>query len=165
MPTKKNTIPLLVRQLAKKLPHFDDGRIDYRSSTRMPVVMCFLCYDNKVLLLKRSEHVAHYKGKWNAISGHLDELEPVEEKAFQEIEEEVGITKAEIASVKKGKIYRMEDKSIGKKWMIHPLLVRLKTRPAIRLNKEHTEYLWVDQKDLTKYDHLPELEHMLKRVL
>ncbi len=165
MPAKKSTIPLLVRQLAKKLPRFNDGRIDYRSSTHMPVVVCFLWYDDKILLLKRSEHVAHYKGKWNAISGHLDELESVEEKALQEIEEEVGITKAEVASVKKGKIYRMEDKTIGKTWIIHPLMIRLKTKPLIRLDKEHTEYLWIDQKDLTKYDRLPELEHVLKRVL
>ena len=54
------------------LPKFEDGRINYTGCKRCPVLNCVVTYNGEVLLLKRSDKVANYKGYWNFVAGFLD---------------------------------------------------------------------------------------------
>lgn len=149
--------PLIVEEFAKKLPRFPDGRIDYSESESAPVLTCFVKYKDKILLLKRSRNVSNYQGKWNAISGYIDELRPLKEKVAEEVNEEIGIGPDDILTIKTGRVYEFQDESINKKWIIHTVLIELDKEPVIKLDWEHDEYVWIKPEELEKFDTVPNL--------
>jgi 8-oxo-dGTP pyrophosphatase MutT (NUDIX family) len=147
-----------------KLPRFPDGRIDYTNAEAAPVITVFVKSGNKVLLLKRSGKVGHYKGKWNAIAGYLDEERPAREKVLEELREEAGIPEKQVKSIGFGEPFANKDKAIKRTWLIHPVLVEVRD-PSIRLDWEHTDYAWIKPQELTNYDHVPSLEKSLASAL
>ncbi len=155
----------LLREFAEKLPRFPDGRIDYSNSDVAPVITIFIRYGDKILLLRRSDKVGTYKGKWNTVAGYLDEVKPIREKVLEELLEEVRIREDEVSSINFGESYKFVDQLINRTWIVYPVLVDLKERPEIKLNWEHEEYKWIDPKELKNYDTVPKLEESLKRVL
>ena len=86
----------LLKKFSKKLPHFEDGRINYSDSNEAPVVTIFVKYKNEILLLKRSDKVRTYREKWNTIAGYLDEVKPLKEKVLEELREEIGVIEKNI---------------------------------------------------------------------
>ena len=155
----------LLKKFSKKLPHFEDGRINYSDSNEAPVVTIFVKYKNEILLLKRSDKVRTYRGKWNTIAGYLDEVKPLKEKVLEELREEIGVIEKNILNIKYGGSYKLKDKKINKIWIVHPVLVELKDKPEIVLDWEHTEYKWIKPKDLNKYDTVVSLGETLNKVL
>lgn len=53
----------IIKEFAKKLPKFPDGRIDYSNSDIAPVITVFVRYKDKILILKRSDKVRAYQRK------------------------------------------------------------------------------------------------------
>ncbi len=155
----------VLREFAEKLPRFPDGRIDYSNSDKAPVLTCFVRFEDKILLLKRSDRVRTHKGKWNTVAGYVDEPKPIREKALEELHEELGISEQNILQCKMGSPYEFFDPDEQKTWLVHPLLVELKQRPDIKLDWEHTEFKWISPNKLTTYDTVPKLDESLKRVL
>ena len=154
----KAQISKLIQELSRKLPKFSDGRIDYTNSKIAPVITIFVKHKGKILLLKRSDKVLEYKNLWNTVSGYLDELKPIEEKAKEELKEEVGIEGKDISEIKLGEIYKFTDRTIQKTWVILPILVQLNEKPKIKLDWEHSEYKWIAPEDLKKYAIVPKLQ-------
>lgn len=147
------------------LPRFKDGRIDYTHSSKAPVLICFIMFKGNILLLKRSDKVGTYKGKWSGVGGYLDEFKEVEDKALEEINEELGIKTDSVEKITLGKPYEYPDSEIGKTWILHPVLVILKQEPTIYLDWEHTSFKWINPRDLTHYDLVPGIDESLRRVL
>lgn len=154
-----------IKEFAKKLSKFPDGRIDYSESDTAPVVTIFIKYKNKILLLKRSNKVRAYQNKWNTVAGYLDELKPIRDKALEEIKEELGIDKNNVSKIYFGEPYRFTDNEVAKTWIVHPILVELKNKPEIKLNWEHTEYKWIEPEKIKFFDIVPKLKESLKRIL
>jgi isopentenyldiphosphate isomerase len=127
----------IIKEFSEKLPHFPDGRINYSNSDIAPVVTCFLKDKDKILLLKRSDKVRTYKGKWNTVAGYLDEPKTIREKALEK----------------------------HKTWITCPVLIELKNKPEIKLDWEHTEYKWINPEELISFDIVPKLDKSLRRVL
>lgn len=163
MDKKEKGILKLIREFAERLPKFPDGRVDYHNSDTAPVADVFVKYQDKILLLKRSDKVGTYQGKWNCISGYLDELKPIYQKAMEEIEEESGIGRDDILSMRLGETYSFTDK--GKTYIVHPILVELKNQPVIRLDFEHTEYKWIKPEELGNFDIVPNTDKGLEKVI
>jgi 8-oxo-dGTP pyrophosphatase MutT (NUDIX family) len=114
-----------------------------------------------VLILKRSERVGSYRGKWGAVAGYVEEWETPDETARKEIREETGITDAEL--VCRGEPYEFQDPELGVTWVIHPY--RFATRSErIRLDWEHVEARWVSPEELERYDTVPHLVESWRRV-
>lgn len=153
-----------IEEFSEKLPKFPDGRIDYSSSDTAPVITVFIKYEDMVLLLKRSDKVSTYKGKWNTVAGYLDEPKPVRKKVLEEIKEEVGIDEGNIFSIRLGEPYEFTDTEANKTWIVHPILVEMKNMPDIQLDWEHTEYKWVKPEELKNFDTVPNLDKSLKNV-
>jgi 8-oxo-dGTP pyrophosphatase MutT (NUDIX family) len=154
----------ILNDLESKLPKFDDGRIDYTNSSVAPVITVFLEYDGKILLLKRSDQVLTYKGKWNTVAGYLDEYKTVGQKAREEVFEELGIGNELIDNVRTVGYYQTIDKTINKTWIIFPALITLKDFPQIQLDFEHTEYKWIYPGDLKQYDCVFGLDQTLAMI-
>ena len=158
-------IPEVVRHFDKILPHFADGRINYSKSSKAAVVTVFIKYRDKILLLKRSENVGSYKGKWGAVSGFIDKLRYIENEAMEELKEEVGILEKDIAKMRVKKSFEVHDGAIGKTWIVFPVLAELKTKSEIKLDWEHTDFKWIRPDEMKNYDTDFKLEETLRRAL
>ena len=126
------------------------------------VVTCFLESKGKILILKRSEKVGTYEGKWAGVSGYI-ETTP-DEQAFKEIKEETGLNKSDIKLVKRGKPFSFMDKELNRKWVVHPYLFYVKRLANININWEHLEMKWILPEELTNYPTVPNLKQALERV-
>ena len=115
--------------------------------------------------MKRSDKVRVYQGLWNSVAGYLDEFRPLEEKALEELREELGITADIIKQTKLGQPYELNDDNAKKIWVIFPVLVELNKEPVIKLDWEHTEYKWINPADLKSFDIVPDLDKTLAKVL
>lgn len=154
-----------LKQFAKTMPHFKDGRINYHNAKKAFVITCFAKYNDKILLLKRSDKVWTYKNKWNVIAGYLDEVKPLKQKALEELKEETKITKDKVSKVQIAEPFEFHDKSIDTTFVVHPILIELKEKPEIKLDFEHTEAKWVKKEELSSYDAVPNMLESAKRVL
>jgi len=158
-------IQQLLKENAVNLPRFPDGRIDYSTSDWAAVLTCFVRFEDKILLLKRSDRVRTHKGKWHTVAGYVDEPKPIREKALEELHEELGISEQIILQCKMGSPYEFFDPDEQKTWLVYPVLVELKQKPEIKLDWEHTELKWISPNKLMTYDTVPKLDESLKRVL
>ena len=163
MTIQEKKIIEMISEFAKKLPKFPDGRINYTNSDTSLVLTVFIKYKDKILILKRSNKVGIYQGKWNTVTGYLDEPKPLIEKIMEEIQEEIGINKDNILSYSLGDVFKFTDTKAKKTWIVHPAKVELKNNPEIKLDWEHTEYKWIKPEDLRKFDTVPNLNLSLKK--
>jgi 8-oxo-dGTP pyrophosphatase MutT (NUDIX family) len=148
-----------------ELPRRPDGRIDYSHSDKAPVVTCFVKCGDRILLLKRSDKVRTYRGKWCTVAGYIDEPKPVRAKALEELHEELGISEADVSSVVIGRSYEFFDPEARKTWIVHPVLVQVNRQPQIQLDWEHTEFNWIFPGEISSYETVPKLAESLSRVL
>lgn len=154
-----------VKRLFKILPKMPGGEIDYTNSKVAVVVTVFIKYKKKVLLVKRSQKVSGYKGKWNSISGYVDQIRPIREIALKEIDEEVGLAIKNVLKVTEGKAYSFIDKKEKMRWIVCPYLVESKKKPIVKLDWENTEYRWIDPDYIAKFDIVPNLDKSLSRLI
>src|SRR4030043_1217671 len=130
--------------------------------TPTPVVTCFLQSEGKILLLKRSEQVSSYQGKWAGVSGYL-ESEP-DQQALTEIQEETGLSPSDVTLVKKGKPALIVDPETDVQWLVHPYLFYVNVKSKIRIDWEHKSARWVKPSEIAQYATVPGLDKALAAV-
>ena len=130
--------------------------------TERRVVTCFLESENEILLLRRSEQVGSYQGRWAGVSGYIETT--ADEQALVEIEEEISLLAEDVELVKKGGLLPVEDESIGVRWVVHPYLFHVKDRGKIQIEWEHKEMRWIVPEDIGNYETVPMLKETLARV-
>ena len=155
----------LIHKLSKNLPEREVGRIDYTNANKVPVVTIYIRFKKKILLLKRSNEVLTYKGKWNTVAGYLDQNKPIKEKIIEELYEELGISENDIQSYKIGSSYSFFDESIKKEWIVFPVLVTLKKMNQVKLDWEHTDYTWIYPEKIDEFDTVPNAKKSLLSAL
>jgi len=128
------------------------------------VVTCFLEYGAKIALLKRSDRVGTYKGRWAAVSGYIEGGNTPYQQALEEIREEAGLSAGDVELVRKGEPLEVIDEELGRKWVVHPFRFRVKTAEKISIDWEHTELVWMDPKDIGQYETVPKLLETWQRV-
>ncbi|WP_266074864.1 NUDIX domain-containing protein [Haladaptatus caseinilyticus] len=117
------------------------------------VVTCFLRNRGDVLLLRRSDEVGSYAGKWGGVAGHA-EGNP-DSLAREEIDEETGLLDA-CTFVRAGDPFDVEDESLGKRWVVHPYLFDCASR-AVESDWESTEVEWASPTEILRREVVPEL--------
>lgn len=148
------------------LPRFADGRINYTDAETSPVLVCFVRYQDKYLLLKRSDKVGLYKGYWSAIAGFIDnEKQTLREKVLEELDEEAGITEEQIVGWTWIEEYEYSDPVTGKKFIRYPVVVDFLHRPEITLDWEHHKHEWICAEERQNYQQITGSEESWKRVL
>ena len=126
------------------------------------VVTVFLRHRGDVLLLRRSDDVGSYAGKWGAVAGHVEDDDP-DASAREEIEEEAGLTKARVSLVRRGDSFEVTDADRGTTWVVHPYLFDATTR-SVSLNWEADEAEWTSPTEILRRDTVPDLWGSYRRV-
>lgn len=126
-----------------------------------PVVTAFLRHRGEILLLKRSDDVGSYSGRWGAVAGHV-ETSP-ERDVKREIREEVGIDEQAVTYVTAGEPFTVTDQTLESHWHVHPFLFEVDHR-TIELNWESSDAEWVSPTVILERDTVPQLWTSYERV-
>lgn len=139
------------------------GQIDYTHARWAPVINCVLKYKSKILVVQRSESLNFYPGYWNGISGFLDDQRSLNEKVTDELREEIGMSKNDIKRIRLGEIFDQEEPKYKKTWIVHPVLVEVKT-DKVRIDWEAKNYRWAMLQEVKKLKLLPGFDEVLKKL-
>ena len=126
------------------------------------VVTCFLESGGEILLLRRSDQVGSYRGRWAGVSGYIETT--ADEQALTEIAEETSLGRDDLELTKKGKPLAAKDEELGVKWVVYPYLFHIKDRDKIRIDWEHKETRWIHPEDIDDFQTVPKLKETLARV-
>jgi nicotinamide-nucleotide amidase len=126
------------------------------------VVTCFLESDGEILILRRSEQVGSYQGRWAGVSGYV-ETTP-DEQALVELEEEASLSEEDLKLIKKGEPLSVEDERLGVRWIVHPYLFHINERNKVRIDWEHKETRWIKPQEMDNYQTVPMLKETLAQV-
>ena len=131
------------------------------------VVTCFVLRrtpaGDEVLLLRRSQQVGTYRGRWAGVSGYLEVSDPLAQ-AYREIEEETGLTQDEMTLLQTGEPLEVLDAQAGRRWTVHPFLFEVRPDAQVRVDWEHTEARWVRPEEVFAFETVPQLAEVLMRV-
>ena len=96
------------------------------------VVTCFLESDNEILILRRSNLVDSYRGKWAEVSGYIDNT--ADEQSLTEIREETSLCGEDIELTTRGEALTVKDERLDVIWTMHPYLFQIKDKSKIKLD-------------------------------
>ncbi len=139
------------------------GQVDYTHARWAPVINCVLKYKNKLLVVQRSKKLNFYPSYWSGISGFLDDQKSLNEKVVDEIREEIGISKRKIKRIRLGEIFNQEEPKYKKTWVVHPVLVEVKT-DKVKLDWESKNYKWLTPQEVKRLNLLPGFDKVLKSL-
>ena len=138
----------------------DRGFVDLPEVEAQPVVSAFLRNRGRYLVVRRSERVGTFQGRWSAISGYVEGHEDPRHRAAQEIREETGLKGARFRRRAEALVTRHGNTA----FVVHPFLFDAPTR-RVRLDWENVEFRWILPGDLQRLPTVPRLEHVLQRLL
>lgn len=124
------------------------------------VVTAFCRHEGDILLVRRSDEVGTYRGRWGGVSGFVEgeTADPLTD-ARRELREEIGVERAEL--VRRGDQLEITDG--GRKWTVHPFLFDVADR-VVDLNEELTEFEWTTPAAMFDREFVPGLWEAYRRV-
>lgn len=132
--------------------------------SRTEVVTAFLRHAGKVLLLRRSDKVGSYRGRWAGVSGHLEDATPLAQ-VLREIHEETGLTEATVHLAASAAPIEVAAPAQGKLWVVHAFLFDVDDPAQLRLDWESAECKWVDPRTVGDFETVPMLDEALQACL
>ena len=129
---------------------------------RSEVVTAFLIHDGRILVLRRSEKVGTYRGRWAGVSGYREQA-PLDQ-VYTELSEEVGLGRDDVELLKQGGPLDVYDRENKRLWRVHPFLFEVEDPSRIRLDWEHVQRRWVWPGELDQLDTVPGLADALHCV-
>jgi 8-oxo-dGTP pyrophosphatase MutT (NUDIX family) len=135
-------------------------QVDYSNIRYCPVINCVLVYQDKLLLVQRSKDLRTYPGYWNGVSGYLDDNKSVQDKAYEELNEELGLIKDDVVSISLGHVFSQEADEYKKTWIVFPVLVEVRT-DKIKLDWEADAHKWLNLSEARKVDLMPGFNKVL----
>lgn len=130
------------------------GQVDYTNIRYAPVVNTVVTYKDRIFVVKRSSDMRLYPNQWDWICGFLDDKKSIEDKAYEELEEELGVTSKDIESLTRGEPWIDEAPQYDKTWLIVPVLAKVRT-DKFKLNWEASKGGWFAPLELKKLDFVP----------
>ena len=139
------------------------GQVDYTHAQWAPVINCVLKYKNKLLVVQRSKELNFYPGFWYGVSVFLYDRRSLNQKVLDELKKELGIAKTKIKKIQLGEIFDQEEPKYKKTWIVHPILVEVKT-DKVKLDWEARNYKWLTLQEVKKLKVLPGFDEVLRRL-
>jgi ADP-ribose pyrophosphatase YjhB (NUDIX family) len=125
------------------------------------VATCFLQRNDeaepRILLVRRSQRVGSYHGRWAGISGFVEPGVTPDEQAYTEIREETNLQREQVRMLKRGAVVEHVDEALGRHFYIHPFFFAVLTPNAIQTDWEATELRWIDPAELPGFETVPQL--------
>lgn len=141
-----------------------DGQVDYTHIRYAPVVNIVITHRGKILLVQRSSDMRLYPDYWATIDGFLDDDKSIEEKAKEELEEEVNMKEDDIISLKRGQPVVVEAPEYNKTWLVMPVHAVVSTN-KFRLNEEAQTAGWFKPGEIKDLKLMPKNELVIKQFL
>jgi predicted aconitase with swiveling domain len=138
----------------------DRGTLELPDVRGVPVVTAVLRNGGRILIVRRSEDVGSFRGRWSAISGYVEGREDLKARALREVREETGIRQARVRGTAVPALARDE----ATLYVVHPFLVDVPSR-RVRLDWENVEHRWIRPAELDGYDTVPRLKDVVAAVL
>jgi 8-oxo-dGTP pyrophosphatase MutT (NUDIX family) len=157
-------LPGWLARAAKQFGTFPDGRVNYKNAPLAPAVMCVLKCGDEFLLAKRGYGLADANGVWSIINGFIDEVKPVAQIASQELREELGL-ELPAKQIRVAESLGVKGNGEKRAYIIFPCLATVETKPVIKLDREHTDFAWINRQQLENYQFLPDLPLIIDRAL
>jgi 8-oxo-dGTP diphosphatase len=139
----------------KTLMENDDLSVDLPIKLKFACVCIVFNEENKLLLVKRSEDDDWMGNKYALVGGGCNENEIPEETIIRETKEETNLT------LKKPKLVYS---TIEGNTFLYVFVSKVSNSDKIKLNGEHTGYVWVNSGEIEKYDTVPNLMDMVRKV-
>jgi len=127
-----------------------------------PVVTAFVYRRGRVLLLRRSERVGTYPGRWAGVSGYLERT-PLAQ-ARLELKEELGVRADQTSLRGIGIPLLVEDEAAQPPWLVFTFLFGLRADARVRPNWESAQLEWVRPEEVGRRRTVPGLAQGLARV-
>ena len=140
------------------------GQIDYTHVRYAPTINCVVKFQEKILLVQRSDEMHLYPGLWNGISGYLDDDKNMEDKAKEELQEEAGISEEAIQLIRPGRPFNLDAPEYKKTWIVHPVLVEVDSDKII-LNGESIAFQWVAPSEAHAFNLVPGFNRVIEEAL
>lgn len=131
---------------------------------RTEVVTAFLRHAGRILLLRRSDDVGSYRGRWAGVSGYLEAASPLAQ-ALREVHEETGLAADEVRLAASAAPLEVQAPDLGRVWVVHPFLFDVARPEAVTLDWESVDCEWVEPRRLGDYTTVPMLAEALQACL
>jgi predicted aconitase with swiveling domain/8-oxo-dGTP pyrophosphatase MutT (NUDIX family) len=138
----------------------DRGTVELPDVSERHVVTCILRNRGEILILRRSDKVGSYRGRWAGVSGFIEEGESDEEAAWREMGEELGLRKAKLSARAPARSFRHDEVV----WTVHPFLLDVRSR-ELTTDWEHDSYAWIRPRELGRYATVPGLDVVLRSLI
>jgi hypothetical protein len=138
----------------------DRARVDLPEVELEPVVSAFLRNRGRYLVVRRSERVGSFRGRWSAISGYVEGHEDPRQRASQEVREETGLRGCRFLRSAEPLLTR----DGGTAFLVHPFLFEAPTR-RVSLDWENVEHRWIAPGEVRDLPTVPRLGDVLSRLL
>lgn len=128
------------------------------------VVTAFLHRAAQVLLLRRSEAVSTFLGRWAAVSGGKDAGTGPLDQALREVREETGLAAAQLTFESADEALVATDASPQRRFVVHPLRLHVALDAKPEPNWGHAEIRWSDLTEIESAASVPRLGEAWRRV-
>ena len=132
------------------------------------VVTCFVMRRDhgvdEVLIVRRSDRVRTYRGRWAGVSGYVEPGVTPEKQAYVELWEEAHLAPADVMLLRAGAPLPVQDAEQSLSWVVHPFLFLIEAPARIQIDWEAHESRWVAPGDIAGLQTVPGLASALARV-
>lgn len=105
------------------------------------VVAIVLRWHGQTALFKRSQAVAHDRGRWHCVTGFVEVDVTPYQQALAELHEETGLRPVDLVSLQPGRVLELCDHQ-RRTWQVHTFSAETLVHRLV-LNAEHETYRWI----------------------
>lgn len=131
------------------------------SQTKHYVDGILISPDDEILILRRANYMKKFGGKWGFVGGSIEDKDKDSRAAIKrEIKEETSceLTWNEEHKAELFEKITHEDGSITEYW-----LVKLETKPEIKISREHSKYEWYTPDSNSNYKWMDGIFHLIQK--
>jgi 8-oxo-dGTP diphosphatase len=133
------------------------------------VVTCILLridrQETRILLVRRSQKVGSYHGRWAGVSGFVEPNVTPDEQAYTELQEETSLQRDQVRMLRRGEVVEFSDAELGRHFYIHPFLFEVLTPDCVQIDWEATEMRWIAPSELSNFETVPKLQEVYQSAL
>jgi uncharacterized protein len=137
----------------------DRGTFELPDVKAVPVVSAVLRNRGRILIVRRSDSVGTFRGRWSAISGYLEGRESPRSRALREVREETGMRRIAFRAAGPPILARAD----ATVFIVHPFLFDAADR-KVRLDWENVEHRWIRPEELDRFETVPRLKDVVREV-